>query len=94
MSFSAWEGLASFSDTVISDLGAFGVIGQPNLGGHQTTQVVRQTAPGVTTSITSSGTSLAATSSTSQVVLIGAALLIIVGLFLLIPKKAHAAASS
>jgi hypothetical protein len=87
MAMSAWEGLANLSDTVVSDLGAFGVIGQPNVGGHQTTQIVRQTAPGVTTSITTSGTSLAATSSTSHVVLIGAVLLIIAGLFLLLPKK-------
>lgn len=87
MAFSAWEGLANLSDTVISDLGAFGVIGQPNLGGHQTTQVVRQTAPGVTTTITSGGTSAAAASSMSHVVLIGAVLLIVVGLFLLIPKR-------
>lgn len=84
MAFSAWEGLANLGDTVISDLGAFGVIGQPNVGGHQTTQVVRQTAPGVTTSITNS--SGAAASSTSTYVLIGAAILIVVGLFLLLPK--------
>jgi hypothetical protein len=84
MAFSAWEGLSNLSDTVVSDLGAFGVIGQPNVGGHQTTQVVRQTAPGVTTTITSSGTSA---SSYSTLVYVGAAILIIVGLFLLIPKK-------
>ncbi len=89
MSMSAWEGLANLSDTVVSDLGAFGVIGQPNVGGHQTTQVVRQTAPGVTTSITTSGTSA---SSYHTVVLVGAAILVIIGLFLLIPKKAAAAA--
>jgi hypothetical protein len=86
MAFSSWEGLSNLSDTVISDLGAFGVIGQPNLGGHQTTQVVRQTAPGVQTSITSSQTSPASANST--LLLVGAAILIVVGLFLLLPKKA------
>jgi hypothetical protein len=91
MAMSAWEGLANLSDTVLADLGAFGVIGQPNIGGHQTTQVVRQTAPGVTTSITTSATS--AGSSTSHLVLIGAAILVVVGLFLLIPKKHSAAAA-
>lgn len=82
---SAWEGFANLSDTVVSDLGAFGVIGQPNVGGHQTTQIVRQTAPGVTTSITTSGTGA---SSYSSLIYVGAAILIIVGLFLLIPKSA------
>jgi hypothetical protein len=79
---SAWAGLANLSDTVVSDLGAFGVIGQPNVGGHQTTQVVRQTAPGVSTTITTSGTS----STTTSYVVIGAAILIVIGLFLLLPK--------
>lgn len=85
MAFSPWEGISNAADTVLSDLGAFGVIGQPNVGGHQTTQVVRQTAPGVTTSITTSGTGA---SSYSTLVYVGAAILIIVGLFLLIPKSA------
>jgi len=86
MAFSAWEGLANLSDTVISDLGAFGVVGQPNVGGHQTTQIVRQTAPGVTSSITTSATSPASQSQTY--ILIGAAVLVVIGLFLLLPKTA------
>lgn len=86
MAFSAWEGLANLADTTISDLGAFGVIGNPNLGGHQTTQVVRTTAPGVQTSITSSATS--PQSQWNTYILIGGALLIVLGLFLLLPKHA------
>jgi len=85
MAFGAWDGLSNLADSVLSDLGAFGVIGQPNVGGHQTTQVVRQTAPGVTTTITSSSAS--PVSQTQSYVLIGGALLLIVGLFLLLPKK-------
>ncbi len=84
MAFSAWEGLANLSDTVVSDLGAFGVIGQPNIGGHQTTQIVRQTAPGVTSSITTSATSPA--SQTNTLLLVGAGILLVVGLFLFLPK--------
>ncbi|HLZ12546.1 MAG TPA: hypothetical protein VKP58_08160 [Candidatus Acidoferrum sp.] len=86
MAFSAWDGLSNLSDTVVSDLGAFGVIGQPNVGGHQTTQVVRQTALGLTSSITTSATSPA--SQTQTYILIGAAILIVIGLFLFLPKTA------
>lgn len=85
MAFSAWEGLANLADTTISDLGAFGVIGQPNIGGHQTTQVVRTNAAGVQTSISSSATS--PVSQKQTYILIGAAILIVAGLFLLVPKQ-------
>ncbi|HLZ52067.1 MAG TPA: hypothetical protein VKP61_15075 [Candidatus Acidoferrum sp.] len=81
--WSGWTGLSNFADTVTTDLGAFGVIGQPNVGGHQTTQVTRSSPGGTTTTITSSGTSAA----TSHSLLIaGAAIALVIGLFLLLWK--------
>jgi hypothetical protein len=86
--WSGWTGLSNFADTVVSDLGAFGVIGQPNVGGHQTTQVVRSQPGGATTTITSTGVSAGAAQAHSNSLLIaGAAIALVLGLFLLLWNK-------
>jgi hypothetical protein len=83
--WSGWTGLSNFADTVVTDLGSFGVIGQPNVGGHQTTQVTRTNPQtGVTTSISSAGTSA---SSYNTLLIVGAAIALVIGLFYLMKDK-------
>ncbi|MHB8613955.1 MAG: hypothetical protein ACYDAL_16260 [Candidatus Dormibacteraceae bacterium] len=86
---STWAGLSNFADTVVTDLGAFGVIGQPNVGGHQTTQVTRTNPQtGVMTSLSSSGASAATTASTTNtLLLVGAGIALVIGLFYLMKNK-------
>ena len=84
--WSGWTGLSNFADTVVQDLGAFGVIGQPNVGGHQTTQIVRTNPGGGSTTITTGGSS-ASVAKTNSLLIAGAAIALVIGLFLLIYKN-------
>ena len=75
-----WGGVSALANSVVTDLGAFGVLpGQAStVGGHATTQVVVNPATGVS-SITTTNTS------TSSYIGIGiAAILVVVGLYLLL----------
>jgi hypothetical protein len=85
----SWSGmigtLSGVADTVVQDLGAFGVIGGgggANQGGHATTQVVRTNAAGGSTTITTTQTDR-----TSYVFVAVAAIALIVGVYLLWPKE-------